>query len=187
MRPAMLRLDLGREKNTWMDARWARSGIRLSVSILVAFHPSSSSSREGNVIPLRSSPFLELGLEGGKWRLEGETLAFDLMTQNGLKRMDLTLEPKTKLYFAINAWPRRVEEQLQGKETAAGTEQPWIISKRRGTVCIEQMRWVVRRERRTVGGFTAKVIEEGEGSQLELIDIEPLRVSRGSFDGPMYS
>ena len=206
-RPVMLRLDLGREKNTWMDGRWARSGIRLSLSILVEFLPDENDKKEGKVVPLKSSPYIDLGLEGGRWRLEGDTLAFDLTLKNRLKRLDLTFDPNTRIFFAINAWKRRseiteealIEEndtpgsspiaELSGvRQPIAGlsvVRQQWILSSRRGTLCIEQRRWLVRKERRLVGGFTAKTID----SRLDLtqLDIEPLKVTRGTFDGPRYN
>lgn len=62
-------LDFGREKGTWMDARWGASGLRVKRCLAIEFQP------DGRVLPIQHSFGLRRKLDGvkeGKWVVDGK-------------------------------------------------------------------------------------------------------------------
>ena len=170
----LLTLDLGREFGTWMDPRWGNSGLRLGLSVAVELQ------RSGQLVPLATSPYCDLGLKAGKdtWShgLSDNTLRLTLTLGKRLQRGDVYLDEGTKLYLALGAW--RAPQEGGGASAQAETLR---LSKQRGTVCVRQRRMLVRLEQRLVGRFTAAEVEADEALLLP-----PLTMRQGSADGPIF-
>lgn len=136
-----LSLNVGREPGTWMPPTWGVSGQRVKLSLAIAFDQDGrlqvlDKQSNPNLLTLRSA-------RGGAWRVEGsfpsESVAFDVDhagLTTGDTRCDVDLPPG-KLFFSIRCLGR----SLSGKP---------------GGLSIEQMRMLIRRERRIVGLFTAQ-------------------------------
>mmetsp|Transcript_11942 Transcript_11942/g.18720 ORF Transcript_11942/g.18720 Transcript_11942/m.18720 type:complete len:289 (-) Transcript_11942:133-999(-) len=135
----MLKLDLGREQGTWMDARWGASGQRFKATLAVKLLPGG----EVDVVDKSVGLFPQLpALKGGKWKVEGsfpsEKLKFSVQHSGFTKqdtKCDLDL-PEGNLFLSINTLGPNVGRQ--------------------GSLSIEQYRFLVRKERRLVGVFSAE-------------------------------
>ena len=137
-------LDFGREKNTWMPPRWAASGRRVEVPLLLEL------GADGCATPVRAGKFLDFPLKPGRWRVVGtypeQRLQLWIET-DGYVRGDNVLPPGP-LYLSTNVFGR----------------QP---SSKPGVMTIEATRLLVRRERRMVGTFkTVAAVEPDEDPNL---------------------
>ncbi|EKX40262.1 hypothetical protein GUITHDRAFT_75776 [Guillardia theta CCMP2712] len=138
----LLKLDIGREPGTWMDARWGASGQRVRVAIAVEMQ------RDGSVRPVEYQYGLLRTLttpEGSSFRVKGsfpnEVLEFSIR-HGGLPESktgcDVSL-PEGEIFMSIGTLGNKLGS--------------------RGRMSIEQYRFFVRRERRIVGTFTAERID----------------------------
>lgn len=138
--------DIGREKGTWMPPAWGRSGMRLVCPVAVEF-------RENGVVePIATGAFTPTKFSSGTWSLDGDTLRFNLM-MNGMKRGDVEFGEE-KLFFKTLAWGDR-------------------ISANKGRLLVNQTRFVIRREWRSVGTFKAERIDDEE---TDAALVPPMRV-----------
>lgn len=127
--------DIGREKGTWMPPAWGRSGMRLVCPVAVEF-------RENGVVePIATGAFTPTEFSSGTWSLDGDTLRFNLM-MSGMKRGDVEFGEE-KLFFKTLAWGDQ-------------------ISANKGRLLVNQTRFVIRREWRSVGTFKAERINDDE-------------------------
>ena len=94
-----LKLDIGREKFTWMEPSWGRSGRRVEVGCAVEL------MADGSVEPRGVGAFSRLELERGTWSVEGDVLRFNVVLASGLDRADIYLPEGERLCFKCNAWP----------------------------------------------------------------------------------
>lgn len=138
--------DIGREKGTWMPPAWGRSGMRLVCPVAVEF-------RENGVVePIATGAFTPTDFSSGTWSLDGDTLRFNLM-MSGMKRGDVEFGEE-KLFFKTLAWGDR-------------------ISANKGRLLVNQTRFVIRREWRSVGTFKAERIDDDE---TDASLVPPMRV-----------
>ena len=147
-----LTLDVGRERGTWMPPDWGSSGRRIVAPVAVEF-------REGGVVaPIAVGAFVPMKFEEGTWSLDGDTLRFN-MKISGMSRGDIEL-PEGKLYFKTLAWAN-------------------VLSSNKGKLLLLQRRFVIRREWRSVGVFTAVPVEEADGQEDGVeasVTVPPMRV-----------
>uniref|UniRef100_A0A7S2X7L6 Uncharacterized protein n=1 Tax=Lotharella oceanica TaxID=641309 RepID=A0A7S2X7L6_9EUKA len=144
-------LDIGREKNTWMPPQWAASGRRMEIHMLATF-------QENGHVSARIGLYLDMGIHGGEWHIEGDALKFWLEI-DGFERFDVSL-PKGKLYFACNLWGVVLGNQAN----------------KNNRLTIQARRFFVREETRTVGTFKIAGVPDD--------DTEPaLSPSRTTFRG----
>ena len=147
-----LSLDIGREKFTWMEPSWGRSGRRITVGCVVEL-------MEGGVArPKAVGEFSRLLLEDGTWSLAGDTLRFNIVMASGLDRVDIFLPPGERLCFKCNAWGRTVGSK--------------------GTLLVRRRRWLIRQEWRTVGVFSVETADDSDG----LAPPAPLRMQQRFTD-----
>ena len=138
--------DIGREKGTWMPPAWGRSGMRLVCPVAVEF-------RENGVVePIATGAFTPTEFSSGTWSLDGDTLRFNLM-MSGMKRGDVEFGEE-KLFFKTLAWGDQ-------------------ISANKGRLLVNQTRFVIRREWRSVGTFKAERIDADE---TDASLVPPMRV-----------
>ena len=141
--------DVGRESGTWMPPNWAASGMRLVVPVAVEF-------KEGGVVePIATGAFTPTTFAPGTWKIDGDTLRFNLKMVGGLSRGDVVFDEEL-LYFKTLVWGDK-------------------ISANRGRLLVNQTRFFIRREWRSVGTFKVERVDEdaaANGAQL----VPPMRV-----------
>ncbi|OUS44122.1 hypothetical protein BE221DRAFT_147400 [Ostreococcus tauri] len=137
--------DVGRERGTWMPPNWGASGVRLLVPVAIEFKPN------GVVEPIVTGAFTPTTLGAGTWSVDGDTLRFNL-TMTKWSRGDIGFEDE-KLYFKTLAWGDRV-------------------SSSKGRLLVNQRRFFIRREWRSVGTFKAEPVEKDAPEAL----VAPFRV-----------
>jgi hypothetical protein len=140
--------DIGRESGTWMPPAWGQSGMRLVCPIAIEFKD------DGVVEPIATGAFTPTTFEAGTWSVDGDTLRFNLKMVGGLRRGDIEFGEEL-LYFKTLAWGDRV-------------------SANKGRMLVNQTRFLIRREWRSVGTFKTERIaaDEDAGAQL----VPPMRV-----------
>ena len=141
--------DVGRESGTWMPPNWAASGMRLVLPVAVEF-------KEGGLVePIATGAFTPTTFAPGTWRIEGDTLRFNLKMVGGLSRGDIVFDEEP-LFFKTLVWGDK-------------------ISANRGRLLVKQTRFFIRREWRSVGTFKVERVDEdaaANGAQL----VPPMRV-----------
>jgi len=141
--------DVGRESGTWMPPNWAASGMRLVLPVAVEF-------KEGGVVePIATGAFTPTTFAPGTWKIDGDTLRFNLKMVGGLSRGDVVFDEEL-LYFKTLVWGDK-------------------ISANRGRLLVNQTRFFIRREWRSVGTFKVERLDEdaaANGAQL----VPPMRV-----------
>ena len=130
-----------------MPPAWGRSGMRLVCPVAIEFKDN------GVVEPIATGAFTPTTFTAGTWSLDGDTLRFNLQ-MNGLKRSDIEFG-KEKLYFKTLAWGDQ-------------------ISANKGRLLVNQTRFLIRREWRSVGTFKAERIAEADAQAVQLVP--PMRV-----------
>eukprot|EP00873_Tetraselmis_striata_P002244 jgi/Tetstr1/422508/TSEL_001270.t1 len=150
-----LTLDIGREPGTWMPPDWGASGRRILAPLAIEFKAG------GLLEVIGVGAFVPMRLEGGSWSLDGDTLRFNVSV-SGMSKGDISL-PEGKLYFKTLAW---------------GSS----ISSSKGKLLLLARRFVIRREWRSAGVFSAEPIGEAgdiEGGGLNTptqLTLPPMRV-----------
>jgi len=124
--------DVGREAGTWMPPAWGQSGVRLVVPLAIEFKP------DGVVVPIATGAFTPTSFTAGTWSVDGDTLRFNL-SMKAWSRGDIRFEDES-LYFKTLAWGDRV-------------------SSSKGRLMVNQRRFFIRREWRSVGTFKAERVE----------------------------
>ena len=143
-------MDVGREKNTWMDRRWGASGSRIPFALDVTFGALGAVDAGARGGRLRGG-FDTLKCGGGEWKREGERLEFSVVTEGTGENDsygDVSV-PAGALYFAMSAY--------------GGENWRDNVSERESTVCVRQMGWKTgwwRRESRIVGTARVKMLSE---------------------------
>jgi hypothetical protein len=132
-----LDLNFGREKGTWMDAKWGASGMRVKRSLAVQLLP------DGKVTCIPQNSGLRKALKGvkdGQWTVEGQFPSEKLkfwVEHDGFTSSETGCDidlPAGKLFLSANTMGSTL-----GKT---------------GGMAIDQRRLVIRLERRMVGVFT---------------------------------
>jgi len=140
--------DIGRESGTWMPPAWGRSGMRLVCPIAIEFKD------DGVVEPIATGAFTPTKFEAGTWSMDGDTLRFNLKMVGGLRRGDIEFGEES-LYFKTLAWGDKV-------------------SANKGRMLVNQTRFLIRREWRSVGTFKTERIDADEDAGAQLVP--PMRV-----------
>ena len=130
-----LSLDVGRERGTWMPPQWGLSGRRLLFDVAVELGAG------GVARPLAVGAFVQVRFGEGRWSVEGDALRLQLPMLSPLERGDLSLVAQS-LFFKTRVWGGVVG--------------------RRGNLLVQQTRWLLRREMRTVGVFTCEPLSPEE-------------------------
>eukprot|EP00241_Pyramimonas_parkeae_P019858 CAMPEP_0114292512 /NCGR_PEP_ID=MMETSP0059-20121206/9103_1 /TAXON_ID=36894 /ORGANISM="Pyramimonas parkeae, Strain CCMP726" /LENGTH=157 /DNA_ID=CAMNT_0001414169 /DNA_START=395 /DNA_END=868 /DNA_ORIENTATION=- len=153
-------MDIGREKNTWMDPRWAASGKRMEIPLMIEF------KKNGIVQPLGVGAYVQMKTTAtGTWSMQRDTLSFNVEV-SGFQRGDVSIPPG-KMFFSVPAWGS-------------------VLSRDKGIITINQRRFFVRQEYRIVGRFKPEKVPSELDICAALEQLPSSRVKSGGLDGPVY-
>ena len=153
-------MDIGRVKDTWMEAKWGAEGRRYEVPIAVALESSGAARLVG------VGAYAQLELADGTWRVDNRTFRMELPVVQRYERGDIWLEEGVPLNFSIGFFPEAER-----------------IAQRGGRLTIPATRFLIRREKRLVG----TCVVSGPYDESEVLQNLPAaRVRTGDHDGRVY-